>query len=135
MNYYLDVWRGYFDFSGRARRKEYWYFTLFHTIMAIAGELLAAGLYSESPTFGEIFGAIVLLYILASIVPSIAVTVRRLHDVDKSGWWYFIGFIPFIGPIWALVLMCTDGTSGPNQYGPDPKALDTTATLTLGNVP
>jgi uncharacterized membrane protein YhaH (DUF805 family) len=124
VNYYLDVWRGYFDFSGRSRRKEYWYFTLFHTILAIAGELLAAASYNENTTIGTVFGIIVLLYILASLVPSLAVSVRRLHDIDKSGWWFFVSFIPVIGGIWFLVLMCTDGASGPNQYGPDPKALD-----------
>ncbi len=85
MNYYLDVWRGYADFSGRARRKEYWFFNLFHIAMAIAGEFLAGALYNENPTLGAIFGVIVVLYILASVVPSLAVTVRRLHDVDKSG--------------------------------------------------
>jgi uncharacterized membrane protein YhaH (DUF805 family) len=64
-------------------------------------------------------GLIVLvLAVLALIVPSIAVAVRRLHDQDKSGGWYFIGFIPFIGGIWLLVLMCTEGTRGPNRYGP-----------------
>ncbi len=124
MNYYLDVWRGYADFSGRARRKEYWFFNLFHIAMAIAGEFLAGALYNENPTLGATFGVIVVLYILASVVPSLAVTVRRLHDVDRSGWWYFIGFVPIIGGIWFLVLACTDGTSGPNQYGPDPKAAD-----------
>ena len=123
MNYYVDVWRGYFDFSGRARRKEYWCFTLFHILTAFAGECLAAVIYDDNPTLGTAFGAIVLLYIVASVVPSIAVTVRRLHDTDRSGWWYFIGLIPFVGPIWLLVLTCTDGTKGPNQYGPDPKAL------------
>lgn len=122
MNYYLDVWRGYFDFSGRARRKEYWYFTLLHTAMEIVGVLLIAGLSKDRPAIGTAFEILVILYILASIIPSIAVTVRRLHDIDKSGWWYFICFIPFVGPFWALFLALTDGTDGPNQYGPDPKA-------------
>lgn len=135
MNYYLDVWRGSFDFSGRARRKEYWYFTLYHTILAFSGELLAVGLINENAMIGSVFAAIVFLYILASTVPSIAVTVRRLHDIGKSGSWLFIGFIPLIGSIWLLVLMCTDGTSGPNRYGLDPKALDAGASLTLGNAP
>jgi uncharacterized membrane protein YhaH (DUF805 family) len=129
LNYYLDVWRGFADFSGRARRKEYWYFTLFHFIMALAGDIIAGAIYPENPVLGTAFGVIVLLYFLASIVPTIAVTVRRLHDVDKSGWWYFIAFIPFIGGIWLLVLTCTDGTAGPNQYGPDPKAVDVVAVV------
>ena len=130
MNYYLDVWRAYFDFSGRARRKEYWYFTLFHTIMEVAGFALAAAAYNDNRTIGTIFIGIAVLYYLASLVPSISVTVRRLHDIDMSGWWYFVQFVPVIGGIWLLVLMCTDGTKGPNQYGPDPKALDNAATLT-----
>ncbi len=130
MNYYLDVWRRYFDFSGRARRKEYWYFTLYHAILEVSGLLLAGVSYNENTTIGTVFGAIVVLYILASIIPTLSVTVRRLHDIDKSGWWYFVSFIPVIGGIWALVLMCTDGTKGPNQYGPDPKALDAAPALT-----
>lgn len=124
MNYYLDVWRGYFDFSGRTRRKEYWYFTLFHTLMAVTGQLLAGGLYTENHTTGEIFEAIVFGYIVASIIPTLSVTVRRLHDIDKSGWWYFVAFIPAVGVVWLLILTCIDGTSGANQYGPDPKSID-----------
>jgi uncharacterized membrane protein YhaH (DUF805 family) len=123
VNYYLDVWRGYFDFSGRARRKEYWYFTLVHSVMEFGGGLLALAAYKDNTTIGTVFGAIVFLYILASIIPTISVTVRRLHDTDKSGWWYFVSFIPAIGGIWSLILMCTNGTKGLNQYGPDPKAL------------
>jgi uncharacterized membrane protein YhaH (DUF805 family) len=124
VNYYLDVWRGFADFSGRARRKEYWFFSLFHSLTVVTGAFLADALSKENRTIGTIFESIVVLYFLASIVPTLAVTVRRLHDVDKSGWWYFISLIPFVGPIWLLVLTLTDGTSGPNQYGPDPKAAD-----------
>jgi uncharacterized membrane protein YhaH (DUF805 family) len=61
------------------------------------------------------------LYSLAVFIPNLAVIVRRLHDQDKSGWWFFIGFVPIIGGIWLLILYLTDGTPGPNQYGPDPK--------------
>jgi uncharacterized membrane protein YhaH (DUF805 family) len=129
VNYYLDVWRGYADFSGRARRKEYWFFSLFHSLTVISGAFLADALSKENRTIGTIFGSIVVLYFLASIVPTLAVTVRRLHDVDKSGWWYFISFIPFVGPIWLLILTCTDGTPGPNQYGPDPKSADAVTSL------
>ena len=127
MNYYLDVWRGYFTFSGRARRKEYWYFVLFHDIMAAAGLFIAGALYSENRTIADTFVWIVYLYILASIIPTLSVTVRRLHDIDKSGWWQTVGLIPVIGGFWLLILMCTDGTVGPNQYGPDPKAIDSVA--------
>ena len=124
MNYYVDVWREYFDFSGRARRKEYWFFTLYHTLLLFTGELLAGFLAKENSPLAMVFTVIFFLYILASIIPTIAVSVRRLHDIDKSGWWLFIGLIPIVGAIWSLILMCTDGTSGPNQYGPDPKATE-----------
>jgi uncharacterized membrane protein YhaH (DUF805 family) len=74
------------------------------------------------------------LYSLAVFLPNLAVIVRRLHDQDKSGWWFFIGFVPIIGGIWLLVLYLTDGTPGPNQYGPDPKGrgVSQTATLPMG---
>lgn len=61
------------------------------------------------------------LYSLAVFIPSLAVTVRRLHDTNHSGWMYFVSLIPLIGGIWLLILLCTDGTHGQNQYGPDPK--------------
>jgi uncharacterized membrane protein YhaH (DUF805 family) len=124
VNYYVDVWRDYFDFSGRARRKEYWIFTLYHTVILVSGELLVGVLANESSPIAIVFTLIYVLYVLASIIPTIAVSVRRLHDIDKSGWWLFIGLIPVVGAIWSLILMCTDGTNGPNQYGPDPKALE-----------
>src|SRR3954469_5874247 len=61
------------------------------------------------------------LYSVAVFIPHLAVIVRRLHDQDKSGWWFFIGFVPLIGGIWLLILYLTDGTPGPNRFGPDPK--------------
>jgi uncharacterized membrane protein YhaH (DUF805 family) len=67
-------------------------------------------------------GILLLLYALATFIPNLAVTVRRLHDQDKSGWWILIALIPFIGGIWLLILYFVDGTSGPNRFGPDPKA-------------
>lgn len=127
MNYYLDVWHEYFDFSGRARRKEYWFFTLYHGLIILIGEALAVTSYRENSALDRIFWSVLVLYVLASIIPAIAVTVRRLHDINKSGWWYFISMVPVVGGIWLLILMCTDGTNGPNTYGPDPKALDATA--------
>lgn len=66
-------------------------------------------------------GFLYLLYVLAVFIPGFAVTIRRMHDLDKSGWWFFINFIPFIGFIWFFILLCTDGTPGPNRFGPSPK--------------
>ncbi len=136
----------YADFSGRSRRSEYWWFTVFNAIVAVVlvGIMLAGGLSASilasagqsgaevSPaSFGPIFwiGAGLLgIWVLAILIPSIAVAVRRLHDRDMSGWWYLgvivagrIPFIGFIANIAFLVLMFLPGTTGPNRYGPDPK--------------
>lgn len=100
-------------------------FTLFITIAVFAVVILSAilGGFSDSSDggFGTIVIAPLILLLLATIIPSIAVTVRRFHDQDKSGWFYLLGFIPYVGGIVAFIFMCIDGTPGPNQYGPDPK--------------
>jgi uncharacterized membrane protein YhaH (DUF805 family) len=134
MSWYLRVVRdNYANFEGRARRKEYWMFALFNLmfliVAAIADNILGTtfsigeGVYAMDVPYGWIY----LLYTLAVIIPGFAVLVRRLHDVGKSGWWFFIVFIPFAGAIWLLVLACTDGNPGDNAYGPSPKAVLTTA--------
>jgi len=119
MTWYLAVLKKYAVFNGRARRKEYWMFFLFNTIFAIVAVILdnVLGTASQDTGYGLIYG----LYILAVILPSLAVGVRRLHDVGKSGWWIFISLIPLIGSIWLLVLLATDSQPGENQYGPNPK--------------
>ena len=119
MNWYLAVLRNYAGFSGRARRKEYWMFVLFNMIFAFIAIFLdnILGLAMEDLFYGLIYG----LYSLAIIIPSIAVAVRRLHDVGKSGWMILISLIPLIGAIWLLVLLVTDSNPGDNQYGPNPK--------------
>lgn len=119
MNWYLKVLKQYADFSGRARRKEYWMFVLFNMIFAIIAIILdnVLGL-----TAGELpYGVFYFLYVLAILIPGLAVAVRRLHDVGKSGWMILISLIPLIGAIWLLVLMVTDSNPGENQYGPNPK--------------
>lgn len=114
MNYYLDVLKNHYaDFNGRARRKEYWMFTLGNLIVAVVIGVVA-GLIK--------FPLLVSLYGLAVVVPGLAVCVRRLHDIGKSGWWVFIGLVPVIGDIWLLVLMCLDGEPKENQWGANPKA-------------
>ena len=113
MNYYLDVLKKYIVFDGRARRKEYWMFILFNVII---GGVLAI--------LDSILGTAILgyLYSLAVLLPSLAVQVRRLHDINKPWYWIFITLIPLVGPIWMIVLMATEGTRGDNDFGPDPKA-------------
>jgi uncharacterized membrane protein YhaH (DUF805 family) len=99
----------YAQFTGRARRAEYWWFALANVICIVALLLLSG--------ITKIFLVAYFIYLLALIVPSIAVAVRRLHDTDKSGWWFLIGLVPFVGGIILLVLMCIDSTRGANQYG------------------
>lgn len=138
MDWMLLPYKRYFDFAGRSRRKEYWMFALFMVLVYAVGAvlLLAGGLTSgfrndAPPEFGPIFwvGATLLgIFALASFIPSLSVGVRRLHDRDMSGWWYLLfifgGAIPFVGPLISIgfiILMCLEGTRGPNRFGPDPK--------------
>lgn len=114
MEWYVGVLKKYADFSGRARRKEYWMFFLINIIIGIVLGFLATILKT---------GILSTIYSLAVLIPGIAVCIRRLHDIGKSGWWWFIALIPLVGPIWLLVLVCTEGDSSNNQYGSNPKAV------------
>jgi uncharacterized membrane protein YhaH (DUF805 family) len=120
MNWYTKVLKQYADFSGRARRTEYWMFVLFNIIFTVvaAGVDNVLGLTLEGMPYGAIYG----LYTLFVLIPSLAVAVRRLHDIGKSGWMILIALIPIIGGIWLIILLATNGTAGANEYGPDPKA-------------
>jgi uncharacterized membrane protein YhaH (DUF805 family) len=118
MNWYLQALKKYADFSGRARRKEYWFFVLFNIIISIVLSVIDVMLGLGSHGIGILSG----LYSLGVIIPSIAVGVRRLHDINKSGWWVLIVFVPFIGALVLLVFALLKGTQGANDYGPDPKA-------------
>lgn len=106
MNYYLKVLQNYATFSGRARRSEYWYFALFNMIISFVFGFI--GGLTEMPFLSR-------LYTLAVLIPGIAVGVRRMHDVGKSGWFLLI-------PIYNFILAVTEGEKGENQYGADPKA-------------
>jgi uncharacterized membrane protein YhaH (DUF805 family) len=119
MKYYLEVLKKYATFSGRARRSEYWYFVLFNFIFM----LVAMGLDNLLGTTVSVlpYGYFYFALAIAMLIPGLAVFVRRMHDIGKSGWWYFIAFIPLVGAIWLLVLCCTEGVSGDNEYGADPK--------------
>ncbi|MFE2926347.1 DUF805 domain-containing protein [Streptomyces goshikiensis] len=115
MHYYTDVLKKYTVFSGRARRQEYWMFTLFNLIALI----IVAVIDSVIGTYPLLYA----IYALAVFLPGLAVGVRRLHDTGKSGWWLLIALIPLIGGIWLLVLMASEGHAQPNEYGPSPKAV------------
>ncbi|WP_439131040.1 DUF805 domain-containing protein [Polaribacter sp.] len=119
MNWYLKVLKQYFDFSGRARRKEYWMYLLFHFIFTMATIFLDTLLATEMNEVGFFY----LIYIVLNIIPGIAVSIRRLHDLGKSGAMLLINLIPFIGPIWFLILTCMEGQSKPNRWGNNPKGI------------
>jgi uncharacterized membrane protein YhaH (DUF805 family) len=128
MQWMLLPLRRYAEFSGRSRRKEYWMFVLLNLLIAVAVWALMALLYiaglSETDMTAIMMPVFILyaLVALAFVIPGLAVTVRRLHDTDRSGWNILLGLIPLVGAIVLLVFYCTDGTPGPNRFGPDPKA-------------
>ena len=108
MKWYLLVLKKYAEFKGRSRRSEYWYFTLFSVLISLALNGLDFAFHTEY---------IDSLYSLAVLIPGLAVGVRRMHDVNKSGWFILV-------PIYNLILACTEGTEGSNEYGRDPKRPD-----------
>lgn len=136
MHWMLLPFRRYAEFTGRSQRIEYWMFFLFYYGVLIAlGALMLAGLpWSEMesgnaaiPPLGPLFWAslvLMMLFMLVSMVPSIAVTVRRFHDQNLSGWLYLINFIPYVGWLVIVVFMCIEGTRGPNAHGDDPKGVN-----------
>lgn len=118
------MFQNYANFSGRARRSEYWYFRLATAViffvfiaLAIIVSIIGGGFLGFPVAIG-----LIALYSLIALIPSLAVTVRRMHDLGKSGWNVLISFIPLVGPIWLLVLLATEGEQGENYYGPDPKS-------------
>lgn len=126
MNWYIEVWKKYAQFTGRARRSEYWFFALFNTLIGIGLWLLSSipmlfGVRSGNAAYFLPGMGLLLIYSFATILPSLSVMVRRLHDTGKSGWWFLISFIPVVGTIILLVFLFTDSQPGPNQYGPNPK--------------
>jgi uncharacterized membrane protein YhaH (DUF805 family) len=119
MNWYLEVLKKYARFDGRAALKEYWYFNLFSFIIIIVLSVidLVTGTFNVNVGLGLLGG----IYTLAVLIPGIAVSVRRLHDTDRSGWWILINGIPLIGVIVFLVFTAQAGMPGDNQYGSNTK--------------
>ena len=141
MKYFLYCLKHYADFSGRARRSEYWFFTLVHSLLVILPIIIGLVMIvtasltqlhhpaSEAPRYGNVGVFIIFIFSLlhlALFIPQLAVSVRRLHDTDKSGFFILIAFIPYVGIIGGIVLLvfyCMDSTPGYNQYGPNPKGI------------
>ncbi|MGS0689426.1 DUF805 domain-containing protein [Shewanella sp. 0m-8] len=119
MDWYLLAFKKYFDFSGRSRRKEYWMFALFNIIFSIVLSVLDTlfGTMNLETGLGLFSG----LYALAVFIPGLALSVRRLHDINKSGWWLLILLIPFIGAIILLIFFVLDSKTEDNKWGCNPK--------------
>jgi len=113
MEWYLAVLKQYAVFSGRARRKEYWMFALFNLIIAVA-----IGVVEGVVGSGGVLGA---LYALGVFIPNLAVSVRRLHDSNRSGWWLLLAFIPLLGALVLLYFVVQDSSEEENDFGANPK--------------
>jgi uncharacterized membrane protein YhaH (DUF805 family) len=125
--YYLDILTNkYADFNGRARRKEYWMWTLYYTIVYLFAMVLDNVLGLNFELFGQDlgYGWLYVTVGITHLIPGLGIVVRRLHDVGKSGWFYLIILIPLIGFIWILVLFCTDGVKEDNKWGSNPKLIN-----------
>lgn len=119
MNWFITSLKKYADFTGRSRRKEYWFFVLFQILFGILAIILDVVL---GTTIGFLpYGYIYILYIVGLFIPSLSVTVRRLHDIGRSGWWFLLAFVPLVGQIIILVFMFLDSEPGANKWGPNPK--------------
>ena len=130
MEWMILPYRRYFEFSGRSRRREYWMFVLFTVLVNLVIDMVfgtrTGGLGPNGANFamsvqGGAGGLIAGLFSLATLIPSLAVSIRRLHDQDRTGWLLLLVLIPFLGWFALLVLMCLEGTRGPNRFGGDPK--------------
>lgn len=108
MKWFIKCFKQYADFKGRARRKEYWMFTLINGIIGFVMGLLGLTILSW-------------IYSIAVFIPSLAVCVRRIHDIGKSAWWILLFLIPVIGWIWLIILFVQDSQPGENQWGENPK--------------
>jgi uncharacterized membrane protein YhaH (DUF805 family) len=115
-----SAYSNYFNFRGRARRSEYWWFNVFLFLVVFVGVILTALVGGRGSSANVAFSGFIAAFYLLSAIPALSVSVRRLHDIDRSGWWLLLGFVPFGGIVllfWSLL----DSQEGPNKYGPDPK--------------
>ena len=118
MNFFEAIssgFRNYVGFSARAIRSEYWYWTLFYILLIIVTSVIDIAIVGPGQ-----YGPVTTITYLATFLPALAVSIRRLHDLDRTGWWILLALIPLIGAIILLVWYCMRGTVGPNRFGPDP---------------
>lgn len=122
---YLTAWQRYADFSGRACRREYWYFMLFNILISLGLSFIDAVIGLGNPEVG--MGLLSGLYGLSILLPSLAYAARRLHDSGRSGWWLLLLFMPLLGPLVILLFTLLDSEAGSNRYGANPKGIDATS--------
>lgn len=127
MEWYIKVLKQYAEFNGRARRKEYWYFFLINLLISMAIGFVSGfiGGMSQDPSMASGLMLLPMLYSLAVLIPGIAVSVRRLHDTNRSGWWLLISLVPIIGAVVLIVFLVQDSQPGSNSYGSNPKGVET----------
>lgn len=116
MNWYFEAWKKYAVFGGRSGRQEYWHFVMFNILAYILLSIIAG-------VVGKIGASLLSLYAVAVFLPGLAASVRRLHDTNRSGWWFLIMAIPAIGPIVLLIFLAQSSQPNENQYGPLPNAV------------
>lgn len=121
MNWYLEVLKKYVILEGRAQRQEYWYFILCNLVITVVlmGIDMLIGQFNELTGLGLLSG----IYTMLVMLPGLSVTVRRLHDTGRSGWWALLGIIPLLGGLVLLVFMALDSEPGPNRFGPNPRGV------------
>lgn len=119
MQWYIGAFKKYVDFSGRARRKEFWYFILFNMIVTLVLAFIDASMFGSNQH--ATFGMLSMIYGVVALLPGLGVSVRRLHDTDHSGWWLLVGLLPLIGGIVLLVFSLMDSNPEDNAYGMSPK--------------
>lgn len=127
--YFINAYKNYAGFSGRARRKEYWFFTLFYVLITILLSIIESATGAVYIMWVDYRTAIPIgilsnLFALVSLIPGLAIITRRLHDTNRSGWWQLLHLIPLIGSIILLVFLCFDSQFGENKYGKNPKGLN-----------
>jgi len=128
---YISVFQKYTDFDGRASRREFWLFQLANIIIMLG----IAVLFFIIPQAWPVVLALYILYFVAIIIPSISVTVRRLHDISKSGWWILVSFVPYVGSIILLIFEVLPSTPGDNIYGPNPYGISSSNSKGPENIP
>jgi uncharacterized membrane protein YhaH (DUF805 family) len=121
MDWYLEVVKKYAVFTGRARRREYWMFTLINSLVIFGLVFISTFTADTKSSVSEMAVVVAIGYYIGIILPALGVSIRRLHDTGRSGWWLLIGLVPLIGSILVLVFMVLDSQPGPNQYGSSPK--------------